>query len=523
MFILNPERRNALNIRLVFIVCMILFAVFYNISFSHDVNAQTILVDKVVNIGPPVNSSKADFAPSFTADGKTLVFNSKRGRRNYQDIYISHFRDGAWTNPRPMHEINSRYNDESPYITPDGAFIFFSSDRDGSFEMAADESGLVRVSFDLYVSRNVNGRWDFPIKVPGTVNTIHHERTPSLSLDSNTIYYTSMPFGDVSRARIMKAEYSNGEFLNPVPLPEPININAQDTGLIPSPDGKGFYFSSRREGGFGGWDLYFVKYEDGIFGKPVNLGGKINSAKNEINLSVINGTIFFCSDRPGGYGSYDVYTSGISVEDDTLKIIVRDKKTKIPVQTEMKIRTEVRESEDKTVTYEIKKKTDEKGEARVKYNPAVTDLDIEIDEEGYLPLFERVNIPSLKGSPAVIELVPVEKEASFNIHSIYFDFESSRIRPESYPYLDALAEYLKKHPSIRFEIIGHTDLHGADEFNDKLSLERAEAVRDYLAGKGIDKNRFEVRGAGKRRPLVPESGPGFDERNRRTEFRVLEK
>ncbi len=509
--------------RLSLLVTVILFVFLIFISLYPAVTAQTIHVDKVVNIGPPVNSAEADFAPTFTSDGKTLVFNSKRGRSHYQDIYISHLEDGAWTDPRPMYEINSNYNDESPYITPDGSFIFFSSDRDGSFEMPANEKGEVRVSFDLYVSRNINGKWDYPIKVPGTVNTVHHERAPSLSLDSKTLYYTSMPFGDVSRARIMKAEYAGGEFINPVPLPAPVNINAQDTGFIPSPDGKGFYFSSRREGGFGGWDLYFVEYGNGIFGEPVNLGGKINSAKNEINLSLIGGSIFFCSDRPGGYGSYDVYSSGISVEDDSLKIIVRDKKTKKPLSTEMTISTKVKESEDRTVTYEIKKKTNENGEASVKHNPLVTDLDIEINEEGYLPMFERLNIPSLKGGPGIIELVPVEKEASFDVHSIFFDFESSRITPESYPYLDALAGYLKKHPSIRFEIIGHTDLHGTDEFNDKLSLERAKAVRDYLAGKGIDGKRFEVRGAGKRQPLIPQSGPGFDEKNRRTEFRVLEK
>ena len=72
------------------------------------------------------------------------------------------------------------------------------------------------------------------------------------------------------------------------------------------------------------------------------------------------------------------------------------------------------------------------------------------------------------------------------------------------------------------KIVGHTDLHGADSFNKKLSLERARAVRDYLVNKGIDASRLTVRGAGASEPKVHKKGPGHDEQNRRTEFRLIE-
>lgn len=501
---------------------ILLFIFILLLSYS-GIQGQVVHVDKVVNIGQPINTANADFAPSFTSDGKVLVFNSKRAGSRYQDIYISYLENGYWTDPVPVYSINSAYNDESPYITPDGAYIFFSSDRDGSYEMLANTSGQIKVSFDIYISKNINGQWDRPIQLPGDVNTVHHERTPSLSLDLQTIFYTSMPFGDISRARIVKAEYRDGRFVNPIALPSPVNVNAQDTGLVPSLDGKGYFFSSRRPGGFGGWDIYFVKYDNNVFGNPVNLGDKINSEGNEINLTLIGESIFFCSDRAGGYGSYDVYTSEITVEDDTLKIIVRDKKTKKPLQVEMKLSAKVRDRKNGEKEYKITKKTDGKGEAVVKHKPQVKDLDVEINEDGYLPLFESFNIPALKGRAKVLELAPIEKEASFDIHSIYFDFESSKIKPESFPYLDSLAGYLKKYPTMKFEIIGHTDLHGTDEFNDRLSLERAESVRDYLVGKGLDEKRFTIKGKGKRQPIIPQLGPEFDEKNRRTEFKLLEK
>ena len=163
------------------------------------------------------------------------------------------------------------------------------------------------------------------------------------------------------------------------------------------------------------------------------------------------------------------------------------------------------------------------GKAIVKHKPQVSKLDFIINEKGYLPLFKSIDIPSLKGKPKILELIPIEEEASFDIHEIYFDFESAKIKPESYPYLNALADYLKRNPSMKFEIIGHTDLHGTHEFNNKLSLARANSVKNYLIARGLDKNRFTVKGAGKTQPKVPEIGPGFDEMNRRTEFKLKEK
>ncbi len=507
--------------RKVLLCCVSFIIIFSNIHFI-TVQAKALPSGKMKNIGPPINTHVDDFSPSITADGKTIVFNSKRGGR-CQNIYISHLKDGKWSNPRYMYELNSRFSDESPYITPDGAFIFFSSDRDGSIEMPANRLGQIRVSFDLYISKNVNGRWDSPIKAPGNVNSAHHERSPSLSLDSKTLFYSSWPFGDVRQARVMKADYSDGTFKNPAPLPAPVNVNAQDTGFVPSLDGKGYYFSSTRAGGCGGWDIYYISYKNGRFGNPVNLGQGINSKMNEIYLSLVGKTMYFCSNREGGYGKYDIYTSGIPKQADDLKIVVRDKKTKKPLPVEMRLSTKVKEDDERTTTYEIKKKTDENGEAIVKHKPRVKNLDVIINEEGYLPLFNTIDIPQTKGKPQILELVPIEKEASFDIHSIHFDFESSRIKPESYPYLNALADYLKKYSSLRFEIIGHTDLHGTDEFNNKLSLDRAQAVKNYLAGRDLDEKRFAISGAGKTRPIIPQLGPGIDEKNRRTEFKLLEK
>lgn len=500
---------------------LVLFAALFLISSFLLPGIMAAPEDNIVNIGPPINTRADEFSPSITGDGKIMVFNSKRGGR-YQDIYMSRLENDKWTEPVYMRELNSDYNDESPYITPDAAFIFFSSDRDGSFEMPADTSGKIKVSFDLYVSKNVDGQWETPIKVPGTVNSQHHERSPALSLDFNTLYYSSWPFGDVRQAKVMKADYVDGEFINPAVLPAPVNTGAQEAGFIPSLDGRGFYFSSMRGGGFGGWDLYYISYKDGKFGAASNLGPRINSEDNDIYLTLVGNTMFFCSNRQGGYGMYDIYTSKIPEPDAELKFIVKDKKTGKPMSVEMNLSTNAL-VEGNDTHFDYKKKTDKNGEAVITYKPQVKHLDVAINEEGYLPSYETIDIARTEGRPQLIELIPIEKESSFDIHSIHFDFESAKIKEESFKYLDALADYLKKHPTFKFEIIGHTDLHGTDSFNDKLSLDRARSVRDYLKNKGIDEKHFTIRGEGKKHPKNPKICPECDEENRRTEFKLLEK
>ncbi len=482
-------------------------------------------VENIANMGPSINTRFDDFAPSFTADGKTMVFNSKRSGEPYQNIYLCRNEDGKWSEPRAISEINSPFNDETPFITADGAFIFFASDRDGSLEMPADAAGKIRVSYDIYVSQNINGSWQRPIRLPGAVNTVHHERSPSLSRDFSTLYYTTWPFGTIDKAYLMSAEYrdetGDGAFVNPQRMPAPINIGEQDISLIPALDGKGFYFSSRRPGGYGGWDLYFAPFENGRYGTAVNLGPGINSDANDVHLSIIGDNLFFCSNRKGGLGLYDIYTSTI-IKTEPLKIITRDKKSGKPVETELNLFTRVEREGEEPMTSELKKKTDAKGEAVITYNPAVKTIDLNISEKGYMPLFKTIDLAKAKGTPLFIELSPVEKEARFDIHAIHFDFESAGIKPESIPYLNALAEYLKKSPELRFQVIGHTDLHGTDEFNNKLSLERARAVKDYLVKKGIEASRLTIRGAGKTEPKVAKTGPEYDEQNRRTEFRLLQ-
>ncbi len=108
------------------------------------------------------------------------------------------------------------------------------------------------------------------------------------------------------------------------------------------------------------------------------------------------------------------------------------------------------------------------------------------------------------------------------IEGIYFDLDKSSIRPRSRPVLDAAVEVLAKYPDLKLAISGHTDSSGSHDYNMQLSAERADAVKRYLVGQGIDEDRIQTRGAGPDEPRADNMSREGRQLNRRIEFRVVE-
>lgn len=112
-------------------------------------------------------------------------------------------------------------------------------------------------------------------------------------------------------------------------------------------------------------------------------------------------------------------------------------------------------------------------------------------------------------------------EPRFVLDGVNFDSGKATIRPESFPRLDGVAEYMTYKKSSRIQIAGHTDNQGNPKTNKALSQKRAEACRDYLASKGIDKSRIEAVGYGDERPIAPNDTEDGRQTNRRIEATEL--
>ncbi|AUX23689.1 outer membrane protein [Sorangium cellulosum] len=122
------------------------------------------------------------------------------------------------------------------------------------------------------------------------------------------------------------------------------------------------------------------------------------------------------------------------------------------------------------------------------------------------------------GCPKKPSLVIVTEKEIKITQQIHFEFDKDKIRPESFPILNAVVEVLQAHPKIKIEIQGHTDNRGSAAYNKKLSDRRAAAVKKYLVAKGIDESRLTSKGYGMEVPIVPNTSDQNRALNRRVQF-----
>ncbi|MBK8398457.1 MAG: PD40 domain-containing protein [Leptospiraceae bacterium] len=436
---------------------------------------------KVLPIPGNINTDMQEFAPSLTADGKTMYFYSKRNNSKYTDLYKSTLVNGKWTNPTELRGLNSPYDDQSPFISEDEKFIVFSSNRDGSIEFKLP-NGKIGVSRDLYYSENTNGKWAKASSLSDKINTEEMEENPFLH--GNDFYFTRYPFGNPSEAKIWKARITGNNLKEPEELPSPINLDgSSNIAAVISKDGKYIYFASNRAGGYGGYDIYRSKIEkDGSYGEPENLGPEINTKGDEAYMVIdrTNNAFYFC--RKNLNENYDIYTALIIKDEEEPKVSIKE----IPIR-------------DKSIE-------------ETKINPPVKEIEIP----------NVVELPK-KSDPIKDEINKTLKEKKkLTLNSVHFDTNSSDLLSDSFPILNQIADFLRENPDTKIKITGHTDLTGDISLNKILSLERAESVRSYLHSKGIDRKRMIADGKGSTQPVINNLDPESSRINRRTEFQVVD-
>jgi outer membrane protein OmpA-like peptidoglycan-associated protein len=99
--------------------------------------------------------------------------------------------------------------------------------------------------------------------------------------------------------------------------------------------------------------------------------------------------------------------------------------------------------------------------------------------------------------------------------NVFFDFDSFELKQESLSSLRRLHRFLRENSKVFILITGHTDNLGSDEYNLKLSLQRAQSVQDYLVKEGVKSDRIKVAGKGFREPMLPNSNASNQAKNRR--------
>lgn len=132
--------------------------------------------------------------------------------------------------------------------------------------------------------------------------------------------------------------------------------------------------------------------------------------------------------------------------------------------------------------------------------------------------------PTIKGVKEAAGCLPTEFDKFAGaVEDINFDTNKTTLKPKSFGILDEAVKLLNQYPTIMIDIHGHTDNQGPDDYNQKLSEGRANAVRDYLISKGIDGGRLTARGFGESQPVAPNTTAEGRAKNRRTEFKIRAK
>ncbi len=488
------------------------------------------------NLGSNINTDRAEYFPTFTGDGNTIIFTRrilepKAVRRGGQqeDFFTSTQEKEIWKEAYPLSSsINSFFNEGAPTISADGNFLIFTSCQGVDGEYGDNRQGMG--SCDLFYARRVGNKWGKPRNLGSKINTRHWESQPCFSADGRTLYFIrAIKSGrsldpDQQDIYVSKLENS-GYWSTPEKLSNTINTSMKEESVFIHPDGQTLYFGSNGHPGMGGMDLYFSRLqEDGNWGTPVNLGYPINTSGNENSIIVSpDGELaYFASDREGGFGELDLYSFELPemakpVYASYMKGVVFDSESKEKLQATFEI-IDITTNE----VLLISNSDPMTGEFLVNI-PTNKNLAINVAKKGYFFFSKNFTYQTSK-KPQFID-IPLSKikvsEKPFVLENIFFDVAKFNLKNESRAELDKLYELMKQNEAVKIEIGGHTDSDGDQKLNQELSEKRAKSVVNYLVLKGIDISRLTYAGYGASKPRAENNTEENKALNRRTEVKII--
>lgn len=260
---------------------------------------------KAKKLGSSINSNMNEGAHCISTSGTYLLFasdNYKNGNEGRIDIFIAKKQGNEWLTPANMgRNINTRGWDSQPVLSADSKSLYFVSDRKGG--KGGSDIYVSTLADDKMFGPSTN--------LSSVINTPFDEQRPYLHPDGKTLYFSSdghPGFGgkDLFKSTLM----TNGEWSEPINLGYPINTKGDEFGIFVSADGSTAYVSSDREGGYGGQDLYSFEMPEHLRPEKVSyVKGIVKNAKTDAAIfAIINiydletGKLFesFSSDKING-------------------------------------------------------------------------------------------------------------------------------------------------------------------------------------------------------------------------------
>jgi outer membrane protein OmpA-like peptidoglycan-associated protein len=321
----------------------------------------------------------------------------------------------------------------------------------------------------------------------------------------------------------------NGEYTEPKNLGSTVNTSAWEISPFLAADGVTLYFGSPGHPGYGSTDIFVTKRLDSTWTKwsePQNMGPDINSSSWDAYFSIpASGNYAYVVSDKESIGGIDIFR---------IKLPNALKPKPVVLVYGKVLNSKTNEPVDANIAYNILSTNKEVGIAISNIKDGSYKIVLPADEvysflakkENFYSVAENIdlkNITEYKEIERNLYLAPIEIGETIRLNNLFFDFNKSNIRTESFAELDRILKLLNDNPNMTVEIAGHTDNVGTDAYNLKLSGDRANAVKTYLLGKGIAAERISSKGYGKSKPCVPNTTEEGRQKNRRVEFTILKK
>lgn len=437
------------------------------------------------------------YGATISTDAKHMVLYFSEVEHSIRsDLYISHAQaDGSWTRPEKL-KLSTALDEYGPFIGPDNKTLYFASDRSDPHKQGGS---------DIYKSERLDDTWNNwapPVNLGRPINTAAGDAY--FSMDAAGDIYTSransrIDGGNLNIFVLVRKDIKitlNGTILNEK-TQQPIAANA------------------------------VVSIKDQ---KPIDIkvpaAGKFSTLIPETNLYTVSASAegFFPKeltfDLPP-IGNDTTVTAELQLTPVAKKLIltgtVFDKKTNQPVSSSI----DVAIKPDQKISLKL-------NAPGGKYQQEIQRMGwymMTAGAEGYMLANDSIEIVSDEVTPIVkdIYLQPIEVGVTVRLKNIYFDFNKTTLKPESYVELNKLVDALERNPKVEIEIAGHTDAVGTDESNLTLSQGRSQAVVDYLISQGIATERLVAHGYGEGKPIDTNDTDEGRANNRRVEFTITKK
>lgn len=341
----------------------------------------------MIRLAPPINSEFTEYNPVVSADQSIMAFTSLRP--NYrsgqfkEEIYVSYQKEGVWVEPQKL-DIKTENNVGTAGISPDGQqmIIYIGGEHNNG---------------NLYIMQKKGNEWGIPDALPNTINSRYNETTASITPDGKTIYFASnRPGGFGGYDIYVSHKDANGNWGEAQNLGPKVNSAADEDAPFIHPDQKSLYFTSNGHSTMGGRDIFKTVLINGQWREPENMGYPINTPldDNYFTLTADGSQGFFSSNRPGGYGQQDIYTFEMPKQYANIPLtMIKGKITAGDEDKPVPTKIKVIDNENNTKVDYVYNPDPKTGNYLIILPPG-KNYDLIIESEGYLPYTLNINIPN---------------------------------------------------------------------------------------------------------------------------------